>query len=104
MSCECPICLEQKKQKQNKTLPCNHSVCFECYNKLLQHKIFSCPMCRYNFKTDVENIYYKIRKRRRNLTLEEYNDRKHKIKQRYRLRTEKKHKRFYKSGGIEDLY
>jgi len=94
----CPICLEEKKL--NKKLQCNHSMCFQCYSKLLQHKIHTCPLCRYNFKTDVENIYYKIRKRRRNLTLEEYKDRRKKIKERYSIRVEKKMTRFCKHHGL----
>lgn len=96
MSNCCPVCLENKKL--NKKLECNHSICFACYSKLLQFKIYSCPLCRYNFKTDVENLYYKIRKRRRNLTLEEYKERKEKIKNRYNLRKHKKNMQFYKSG------
>ena len=94
----CPICLEEKNL--NKKLECNHSLCFHCYSKLLQHKIHACPLCRYNFKTDIENIYYKIRKRRRNLTLEEYKDRRKKIKERYSVREEKKRIRFYKHHGL----
>ncbi len=100
--CSCPVCLEEKKL--NKKLECNHSICFECYSKLLQHKIYTCPLCRFNFKSNVENIYYKTRKRRRNLTFEEYRDRRIKIKDRYNLRKKKKDTQFYKSGGNINQY
>ena len=99
---ECPVCLDSKKKKQIKILECNHIVCKECYNKLLNHKIYSCPMCRYNFKSDIENIYFKIRKRRRNLTYQEYIDRRKKIKDRYNLRRLKLNTRFCKLMGQFD--
>ena len=101
---ECPVCLEHKKKKQIKILECNHKVCKECYNKMLNHKIHTCPMCRYNFKSDINNIYYKIRKRRRNLTYEEYVERRQKIKDRYNLRHLKLNRRFCKSTGQSDLF
>ncbi len=97
---ECPVCLEEKSKKKFKIIDCGHSVCFECYNKLLSFKHHYCPICRYHFKKDIENIYYKIRKRRKNLTFDEYNKRKQRIKSEYKKRKKKQNSRFYKSSGI----
>ncbi len=99
MPCECPVCLEEKSKKQFKIIDCGHCVCFECYNKLLSYKHHNCPVCRYNFKKDIENTYYKIRKRRKNLTFSEYNKRKEKIKYQNKQRKKKLNSRFYKSSG-----
>ena len=101
---ECPVCLDEKSKKHFKIIDCGHSVCFECYNKLLSFKHHHCPICRYNFKSDVENIFYKTRKRRRNLTIQEYRDRRIKIKDRYNLRKKKKDTRFYKLTGNINQY
>ena len=97
---ECSVCLEQKSKKKFKIIDCGHCVCFECYNKLLSYKHHNCPICRFNFKSNVENnFFYKIRKRRRNLTFEEYNKRKERIKLEYKKRKKKQNSRFYKSSG-----
>ena len=45
---ECFICLNSKISDSNKCiLPCMHYMCKECYNKLVELEIKSCPFCRH---------------------------------------------------------
>ena len=45
---ECFICLNSKISDSNKfILPCMHYMCKECYNKLVELEIKSCPFCRH---------------------------------------------------------
>ena len=41
---ECGICYETKLQR---FLPCNHSVCYDCYERL---EGYTCPYCRAPFR------------------------------------------------------
>jgi hypothetical protein len=85
----CYICLQNKKSF--KILDCGHKLCLDCYNKIIEIKP-SCPFCRSDIKIEVNikkyNISYKLpkinmdrilrkcdRNRRRNLTIEEYMER-----------------------------
>jgi tripartite motif-containing protein 56 len=46
---ECPICLEPKTD--NRVLvPCGHTICTECLEKLLVEKITKCSLCKEEFQ------------------------------------------------------
>ena len=53
---ECPVCFE--KLPQLKMLPCNHTFCLDCLNKManIRVNIISCPLCRSQHK--LPNIGY----------------------------------------------
>lgn len=44
---KCHICWEQKKCESFEFLPCEHSLCGECYKKMRNHL---CPFCRQPYK------------------------------------------------------
>ena len=48
---ECNICYEIKLEK---FLPCNHSVCHDCYDKLQGD---NCPYCRHPFRQSRNNFF-----------------------------------------------
>lgn len=93
----CYICLEDKKSF--KILDCTHRLCLDCYNKIIEIKP-CCPFCRSEIKIEVNikkyNICYKLpkinmdrilrkcdRNRRKNLTIEEYMERRIILKKRF---------------------
>lgn len=49
---ECKICYEIKLEK---FLPCSHSVCHECYDKLQGN---NCPYCRQPFRNNSSNDFF----------------------------------------------
>lgn len=51
---ECYICYEHKSDKIFKTLVCNHSLCNDCYKKLIQNK---CPFCRHPIEIPNPSVY-----------------------------------------------
>tara|TARA_B100000767_G_C19764429_1_gene536782 strand:+ start:349 stop:753 length:405 start_codon:yes stop_codon:yes gene_type:complete len=51
---ECHICYEHKTDKLFKTLVCNHKLCFNCYNKLIQS---TCPFCRHPIEIPNPSVY-----------------------------------------------
>jgi hypothetical protein len=53
----CPICLDSLKQKFKITTPCSHIFCLQCMLTLYD---FSCPYCRYNYKTQLPDKIYNI--------------------------------------------
>jgi hypothetical protein len=40
---ECPVCLENKRDAQVKTLGCKHQVCVQCWARM---RTCACPLCR----------------------------------------------------------
>jgi len=48
---ECGVCYEEKRLKH---LPCSHSLCNECYSKLLSDH---CPYCRRRFRISDKERY-----------------------------------------------
>jgi len=51
---ECYICYEHKSDKIFKTLVCNHSLCNDCYKKLIHSK---CPFCRHPIEIPNPSVY-----------------------------------------------
>ena len=51
---ECYICYEHNSDKIFKTLVCNHSLCNDCYKKLIQSK---CPFCRHPIEIPNPSVY-----------------------------------------------
>ena len=51
---KCHICYEFKTDGQIKTLVCNHKLCCDCLNKLIQS---SCPFCRHNIELPNQPVY-----------------------------------------------
>lgn len=45
--CECPICMENKQLK--KLIPCNHHICENCIQQLIDNGDNRCPNCRTAF-------------------------------------------------------
>ena len=97
---ECNVCFEQINKKHKEFLNgCSHWVCIDCFKKLNEHKINTCPICRANFKPPIpEKII--VRKRRRNLTFEEYRKHKDIIKTKNKFRRNKQNISFYKRNSI----
>lgn len=65
--CECNICLDEKKIKDNVKLGCNHEFCKDCIIKTLQinntNKNPSCAYCRTeikNIEVRSENVYKEV--------------------------------------------
>lgn len=56
----CSICLERFNDP--KILPCHHSFCFNCINRLKENRQVKCPICRnthdvsYGFTNDFRTI------------------------------------------------
>ena len=46
----CAICLEQMNQRMCEYLPCTHVFHFKCLGQLIEKRIYTCPLCRYDFK------------------------------------------------------
>jgi hypothetical protein len=51
---ECEICYSTKNDNNFVKLPCNHSLCNECFPKLINGK---CPFCRHQFSNTNERYY-----------------------------------------------
>lgn len=49
---ECPICLEEINN--SRMLPCGHSFCTNCVNKLFKNTVITCPLCC--CKIEIDNI------------------------------------------------
>ena len=49
---ECYICFSNLESKDFKLLPCSHKICYSCYLKLEKTK---CPLCRKDFKYNLED-------------------------------------------------
>ena len=97
---ECSVCFQQTKKKYKKYLNgCSHWVCIDCFKKLNEHKINTCPVCRAEFKAPVP-VKIIIRRRRRNLTWEEYRKHKEIVKTKNKCRREKRTISFYKRNSI----
>lgn len=47
----CPVCLEEVNNKIIVTLTCNHSLHYECFQKLIK-KLSACPICRADINLD----------------------------------------------------
>lgn len=50
---ECPVCLTRGQlmdDASNSGLPnmCSHEVCIDCWQKILESDIHSCPLCRHD--------------------------------------------------------
>lgn len=43
---ECIVCLDAKEQDQFITFSCTHSICLQCYERLLFQNHVTCPLCR----------------------------------------------------------
>ena len=54
---ECAVCMEQFKEP--KVLPCLHTFCMRCLQKLLKKQgpdhVITCPECRQNAKVSYKN-------------------------------------------------
>lgn len=51
---ECGVCLDTKDDTEFTVLPCNHSVCNECFPKI---RVPKCPFCRAKYG-NTNNKYY----------------------------------------------
>jgi hypothetical protein len=106
---KCYICLQDNKSF--KILDCGHKLCLDCYNKIIEIKP-CCPFCRADIKIEVNikkyNISYTLpkinmdrilrkcnRNRRRNLTIDEYVERRVLLKKRFYYNY--KHERYSKT-------
>lgn len=95
----CFICSEDKKSF--KILECSHKLCIDCYNKIININC-KCPFCRTEIKINITvkkyNISYQLpkinmtrilrkcnRKKRANLTIDEYMERRLLLKKKYKL-------------------
>ncbi len=97
---ECSICFNKVNKKSKEFLNgCSHWVCIDCFKKLNEHKINTCPVCRANFRPPVP-VKVIIRKRRRNLTWEEYRKHKEIVKTKNKCRREQRTISFYKKTSI----
>ena len=68
---ECPVCYEVKDLEK---LTCNHSICFDCANTIIDTQVnnnLSCPMCR-NISYEIDNN--EINTKIRNIELNKKND------------------------------
>ena len=50
LNIECPVCLEEINN--SRILPCGHSFCTNCINKLFKNTVVTCPLCLYKVKID----------------------------------------------------
>jgi hypothetical protein len=97
---ECSVCFNKVNKKSKEFLNgCSHWVCIDCFKKLNEHKINTCPVCRANFRPPVP-VKIIIRRRRRNLTWEEYRKHKEIVKTKNKCRREKRTISFYKKTSI----
>lgn len=55
---ECCICWEEKRPVAN--LSCNHSICHECYIRMINKNYTDCPFCRMPMSLSCENNRYAI--------------------------------------------
>lgn len=95
---ECPVCLEEDRIK--KRLNCSHEVCEECIIQLEKHKIDTCPLCRACIKPEVVK-----RKRRRDISHEEFRQRRLAARAASRIRGRWKAIRMMKTlGCIRDPF
>jgi hypothetical protein len=47
----CAICLDTMYQKKCEYLPCKHVFHYACLKTLIETRTYTCPLCRYDFKT-----------------------------------------------------
>lgn len=66
---ECCVCLENLQDENNKVIPCLHKLCTECYQKMIENRLYVCPICRTNFSVEerinrvyqtIENTHYSL--------------------------------------------
>ena len=97
---ECSICYTKVNKKCKEYLDgCSHWVCIDCFKKLNQHKINTCPICRANFSHPKPKKII-VRRRRRNLTYNEYRKYREIIKTKNKFRREKRNISFYKRNSF----
>ena len=49
---ECSVCREKMGRgldKQPVQLPCNHQICDICKERMIEHRLYKCPLCRQTF-------------------------------------------------------
>ena len=54
---DCGVCLENRKKDNFTILPCNHSVCNECFPKI---RVPVCPFCRSKYGNSNDRYYDEI--------------------------------------------
>lgn len=56
----CPVCLEEKENKDSFMANCNHSWCNSCNENLNKNNIDKCPMCKKVFIPFIKNGKWEI--------------------------------------------
>lgn len=92
----CPVCLDECSQGSVYTPPCQHVICSECREKMQQFNLDTCPVCRAPLPS--ESIV--VRRRRRNLTVAEFRQRRVSARLRAKERKRRKTIRFNKTLGL----
>jgi len=57
---DCAICLESCLNKSIAYLPCKHYFHATCFNKNIETKNYSCPLCRYDLTNSLKQIGHKF--------------------------------------------
>lgn len=53
---KCTICLENLEQKMTTYLPCKHVFHYKCWQKLVEQRTYTCPLCRANFSETLSAV------------------------------------------------
>lgn len=53
---ECAICLESWLKKDARILPCDHTFCYDCLERLVTEQSITCPQCRKRFNIPRNDI------------------------------------------------
>jgi len=56
----CAVCLETLFMKSVIYLPCKHFFHSTCLNKVIDTKIYTCPLCRCNFENSLSKLNFQF--------------------------------------------
>ena len=57
---ECVICYEALYNKSVMYLPCKHFFHHSCFKKVIETKAYTCPFCRFDFKTALRKTGFRF--------------------------------------------
>lgn len=100
----CPVCLDECSQGSVYTPPCQHVICSDCRAKMQRFNLDTCPVCRAPYEVAPNSksleVELRIRRRRRNLTVAEFRERRLSARRRAKERSRWKTIRFSKTIGL----